>query len=138
MMTAKGGRSMIDATIQRLFEQAIDSIKLQILLLFHENPQLEATAAQLAQRIFRDIWSTHEALRELADDGVLGLVPSRELPCYRYRPAAEYGDGIRRLVRSYDEPLERDRLLRALRQVARDAAYRRAVCGAPTFEAAVF
>jgi len=130
---------MIDATIQRLFEQAIDSpIKLQILLLFHENPQLEATATQFAQRIFRDMWSTNEALRELADDGVLVLVSGREHHCYRYRPAAEYADGIRRLVWSYDEPLERDRLLRALRQVARDADYRRAVGGAPGYEAAVF
>jgi hypothetical protein len=139
MTTLKGEWSMIDPTIQRLFEQAIDSpVKLQLLLLFHESPRLEATATQIAQRTYRDIWSTREALRELAGDGVLAEAPGRDEPSYRYRPTRECVEGIRRLMRSYDEPLERDRLLRALRHIASDAAYRRAVRGGFGSEAVSF
>jgi hypothetical protein len=127
---------MIDPTILRLLEQAIDSpVKLQLLLLFHENPRLEATAAQLAQRTYRDIWSTHEALRELAEDGVLLTAHGRDEPCYRYRPATERVDAIRRLIQSYNEPLERDKLQRTLRQIASDAPYRRAIRGGLAYEA---
>lgn len=127
---------MIDPTIVRLLEQAVDSpIKLQLLLLFHENPRLEATAAQIAQRTYRDIWSTCEALRELAEDGVLYAVPGRDEPLYRYRPALDSLEAIRRLMHSYNEPLERDRLLHVLRQIASDAPYRRAIRGGQDYEA---
>ncbi|HWQ13272.1 MAG TPA: hypothetical protein VNL77_10750 [Roseiflexaceae bacterium] len=130
---------MIDPTILGLLEQAVDSpVKLQFLLLFHENPYLEATAAQIAQRTYRDIWSTSEALRELAEDGVLLAVHGREEPCYRYRPAPERLDAIRRLIQSYNEPLERDTLHRALRQIASDAPYRRAMRGGLAYEAIAF
>lgn len=126
---------MIDPTILRLLEQAVDTpIKLQLLLLFHENPRLAATAPQIGQRIFRDIWSTREALRELAADGVLLAVLGRDEPVYHYRPAPERLDGIRRLMQSFNEPLERDTLQRMLRQLASDAPCRRAEQHGATFE----
>src|SRR6266508_4876055 len=54
--TSKGEPSMVDSTIQRLLEKAIDSpIKLQICLLFDENQRLMGSAAELANRIYRDI-----------------------------------------------------------------------------------
>jgi hypothetical protein len=126
---------MIDSTILSLLEQAVDTpIKLQLLLLFHESPSLEGTATQIGQRIYRDIWSTREALRELAEDGVLLAAPGREEPVYRYRPAPERLDAIRRLMDSYDEPLERDALQRTLRQLASDAPCRRALRHGFAFE----
>jgi hypothetical protein len=125
---------MIDPTIQRLLEQAIDSsIKLQLLLMYYENSRFEGTALQVAERTFRDIWSAREALRELAEDGILAASGSGE-PVYRYRPAAEFREPIFRLVQSYNEPLERDQIQRALREIASYAPYRRASQGALSFD----
>ena len=116
---------MIDPMVHRLLEQAIDSpIKLQLFLLYYENPRFEGTASQIANRIYRDIWSTREALRELAEDGLLIACGSESV--YRYRPRAEYREPILRLVQSYNEPLERDHVQRALREIASYAPYRRA------------
>ena len=126
---------MVDSAIQRLLEQAIDSpIKLQLCLLFDENPRMEGSAAQLANRIYRDIWSTRTALRELAEDGILCLSSLVGEPIYRYRPRTEYVDAIFRLAQSYNEPIERDAIQRALREVASYATYRRASSGSSAYE----
>ena len=127
---------MVDSAIQRLLEQAIDSpIKLQLCLLFYENRRLEGNASQFANRIYRDIWSTREALRELADDGILSVTILAGEPIYRYRPRPEYVDAIFRLAQSYNEPIERDTIQRALREIASYAPYRRAAhSGGPAFE----
>ena len=119
---------MIDPTVQHLLEQAIDSpIKLQLLLLYYENPRLEGTAFQIAERTYRDIWSTGEALHELAEDGILSVAGGESV--YRYRPRPECKEPIFRLVQCYNEPLERDQLQRAIREIARYAPYRRASQG---------
>jgi hypothetical protein len=126
---------MIDSTVQRLLEQAIDSpIKLQLLLMFYENPRMEGTASQIAERIYRDIWSTREALRELAEDGILNTANVVGEVVYRYRPRADCVEPIFRLAQSYNEPLERDQLQRMLREVASYAPYRRASRGGTMFE----
>jgi hypothetical protein len=118
---------MIDSSIQRLLEQALDSrIKLQLCLLFYENRRLEGTAAQFANRIYCDIWSAREALREMAEDGILNATPLAGEPIYRYRPRQEYVEPIFRLAQAYNEPLERDAIQRALRDIASYATYRRA------------
>ena len=127
---------MIDPVIRRLLEQVIDSpIKLQLVLLFHEHRMLSATPAQLAERVYRDIWSTREALRELAEDGVLTVATMRDEPVYRYRPASEWVEPIERLLHCYNEPLARDGLQRTLREIAGNAPYRRALRGGVSFEA---
>jgi len=126
---------MVDSTIQRLLEKAIDSpIKLQICLLFDENQRMMGSAAELANRIYRDIWSTREALRELAEDGVLCVSDIAGEHIYTYRPRAEYVDAIFRLSQSYNEPIERDAVQRALREVASYARYRRSTLGGAAFE----
>ena len=126
---------MVDSAIQRLLEKVIDSpIKLQLCLLFDENQRMEGSAAELANRIYRDIWSTREALRELAEDGVLCVNDIASELIYRYRPRAEYVDAIFRLAQSYNEPIERDAIQRALREVASYARYRRATLGGTAFE----
>lgn len=117
---------MIDPMIQRLLEQTIDSpIKLQLLLMYYDNPRMEGSASQIAQRTYRDIWSIHEALRELVEDGILSASSASE-PVYRYRPRPEHVEPIFRLVQNYNEPLERDQIQRILREVASYAPYRRA------------
>jgi hypothetical protein len=126
---------MVDSTIQRLLEKAIDSpIKLQLCLLFDENQRMVGSAAELANRIYRDIWSTREALRELAEDGVLCVSDIAGEQIYTYRPRAEYVDAIFRLSQSYNEPIERDAIQRALREVASYARYRRSSLGGAAFE----
>lgn len=117
---------MIDPSLQQFLEQAIDSpIKLQLLLIYHENPRLEATSSQIANRIYRDIWSTREALRQLCEDGILSLCNDTEEPRYRYSPRPEFEERIKRLVQCYNEPLERDAVQSLLREVADNALYRR-------------
>lgn len=117
---------MIDTPVQRLIEHAIDSpLKLQLLLLFAENRHLEGTEFQIAQRTFRDIWSTRAALGELADDGILARTHVGE-PVYHYRPRPDLLDAIMRLYQSYNEPLERDAIQQCVRDTAIFAVHRRA------------
>src|SRR5262245_6023487 len=133
--TSKGEPLMVDTAIQRLLETAIDSpIKLHLCLLFDENPRMEGSATELANRIYRDIWSTREALRQLAEDGVLSVSGHTGEPIYRYRPRAEYVDAIFRLAQSYNEPIERDAIQRALREIASYAVYRRTSAVGTAFE----
>jgi hypothetical protein len=118
-------RSTIDPLIQRLIEQTITSpIKLHLVLLFHENPHMVGSARQITQRIFRDIWSTQDALRELAADGILVAGGSAGEPVYSYRPRSEHRMPIARLVKRFDDPFARDEIHALLRERARDAVYR--------------
>ncbi len=117
---------MIDKVVQGLNERAIDSpLKLQLLLLYCEHRRFEGTPIEIAQRIYRDIWSTAEALRELADDGILVCATKNGEPTYRYNPHADLNDSIARLCQMYNEPIERDSLQRLVRDVATYAPYRR-------------
>jgi hypothetical protein len=119
-------RSTLDPLIQRLIEQAITSpIKLHLVLLFHENPRMAGSARQITQRIFRDIWSTQDALRELAADGVLIVGDRAGEPVYSYRPRPEHRVPIARLFERFDDPFARDQIHALLRELARDAVYRR-------------
>lgn len=119
---------MIDPTVQHLLEQAIDTTtKLQLLLIFYEHPRLEATPGKMAERCCRDIWSVMQALHELAEDGILHVgngMGTGEL-YYGYAPRREYLEPIRRLMRGYDDPLERDKIQRAIRDLSSYAPFRR-------------
>jgi DNA-binding MarR family transcriptional regulator len=119
--------SMIDPMIQRLLEKAIDTpVKLHLLLIFHENVRMEATASAVADRVCRDIWSVSQALDELVEDGVMGrsVSPAGDLR-YRYAPHPENHEPIKRLIAGYDDPIERDLLQRLIRDLSTYAAYRR-------------
>ncbi|MBC8076029.1 MAG: hypothetical protein H7Y32_08145 [Chloroflexales bacterium] len=114
----------MDATIQKLLEQVIDSpCKLHLLLIFAENPRLDATPRQIADRACRDIWSVTQALLELAEDGVL-CVTGDDVH-YHYLPRPERLDALRRLISSYDDPIERDRIQSSLRDLASFATFNR-------------
>ncbi len=125
---AEAERSTIDPLIQRLLVQAINSpIKLHLVLLFHDNPRLAGSASQMNQRIYRDIWSTRDALRELADDGILSVRGSSDEPVYSYRPHTEHCTPIERLVDRFDDPIARDQIQAWVRELARDTLYRRSL-----------
>jgi hypothetical protein len=119
---------MVDPMVQQLLEQAIDTpVKLHLLLIFHENPRTEATAQAIANRVCRDIWSVTEALHELAEDGVMIVAATAHgEPVYRYAPLVALHEPIRRLLSGYDDPLERDKLQRSIRDLSAYASYRRA------------
>ena len=119
---------MVDPVVQQLLEETIDSpVKLQLLLMFAENPRLEATPRAIADRVCRDIWSVAQALHELAEDGVMvRAATANGDPVYRYGPIAHYLEPIKRLIAGYNDPLERDLLQRSIRDVASYAPYRRA------------
>lgn len=118
---------MVDPVVQQLLEQAIDTpVKLHLLLIFNENPRLEATPRAIAERVCRDIWSVSQALHELADDGImLRATTASGDPIYRYAPMSEHIESISRLICGYDDPLERDKLQRSIRDLAAYAPYRR-------------
>lgn len=118
---------MIDPALHELIEQTIDSpIKLQLVLLFHENPMMQLNVKQASHRIYRDIWSTGDALRELQEDGILAFVLGDQA-CYRYAPLPHLTERINQLVRGFNEPIERDLLQRTVRDIAEDARYRRTI-----------
>ena len=126
--TEEAERSTIEPLIQRLLAQAINSpIKLHLVLLFHDNPHLEGCARQINQRIYRDIWSTQEALRELADDGILRVSGGTDEPVYSYRPRTEHRVPITRLVERFNDPFARDEIHARLRELTTDRLYRRSL-----------
>lgn len=126
---------MVDLAIQHLLEQAIDSpLKLQLVLMFCDHPRLEATSAQVAERAYRDIWSTREALHELSQDGILHNVSMDGEPVYCFHPRPEYVEIIKRLYRAYNEPMERDDLQRLVREVGSVASFRRTPLNMPIIE----
>ena len=126
--TEEAERSTIEPLVQRLLVQAINSpIKLHLVLLFHDNPHLEGSARQINQRLYRDIWSTQEALRELADDGVLCASGSADEPVYGYRPCTEHRVPIARLAERFNDPFARDQIHARLRELAKDTLYRRSL-----------
>ncbi|MFQ3631489.1 hypothetical protein [Roseiflexus sp.] len=130
---------MIDQSVRSLLEGVIDTpLKLQLVLMFAEHQNLCATAAQVADRIYRDIWSTREALRELAESGVLSEASTKNGPAYAFCPSHELAEPIRRLLQCYNEPLERDLIHRTLREIVGDASYRRAVRMGIAFESLSF
>lgn len=115
---------MVDPTVRHLLEQTIDSpLKLQLLLMFLDHPNTEGTARQIAGRIFRDMWSTREALEALAEDGILVTATAVGGDVqYRYHPLPRFHEPIVRLSRLYNEPLERDHIQRMVRDAARNTA----------------
>ena len=95
-------------------------------------PPAEAGDGGPASRTLRR--ASSEGGGELAEDGVLCVSNHNGEPIYRYRPRPEYIDAIFRLTQSYNEPIERDAIQRALREVASYATYRRAMTGGTAFE----
>jgi hypothetical protein len=119
---------MIDPIVLRLIESVIESpVKLHLLVMFHENQRLAATASAVADRICRDIWSVSDALAELADAGVMvQAATAHGEAVYRYGPTPELRQPLERLMRHYDDPMERDLIQRAIREQADLALFRRA------------
>ncbi|GAB4188481.1 MAG: hypothetical protein OHK0022_00390 [Roseiflexaceae bacterium] len=115
---------MVDPTVRHLLEQTIDSpLKLQLLLMFLDHPNTEGSARQIAGRIFRDMWSTREALEALAEQGILTAAAAVGGEAqYGYQPLPRYHEPIARLLRLYNEPLERDHIQRIVRDTARNTA----------------
>ncbi|MBO9311418.1 MAG: hypothetical protein J7465_04160 [Chloroflexus sp.] len=118
---------MIDPLVQRLLEHVLDTpTKLHLLLMFHEHPRAELTASAIAERLFRDIWSVQQALEDLTAAGFLSVANvAAGQPFYRYTPPPEWHEAIRRLVRSYNDPIERDLIQRTIRDLSVFASFRR-------------
>ncbi|RRR71199.1 MAG: hypothetical protein EI684_11950 [Candidatus Viridilinea halotolerans] len=120
---------MVDPLVQELLEGSVDTpVKLQLLLMFSENPRMEATPSAIADRVCRDIWSVNQALYELADDGImLQAAALNGEPIYRYEPNIDHHEAIARLVTCYDDPFTREALHAALRNISRSAIPFRAI-----------
>jgi hypothetical protein len=112
---------MVDPLVQRLLEQAVDTpVKLQLLLMFYENPRMEATPHMIAERVFRDIWSVAQGLHELAANGIiLQAAVANGDPIYRYNPSNDYRESIASLITGYDDPFVRDVLHHTIRNLPR-------------------
>jgi hypothetical protein len=125
---------MIDRQVHQLLVQAVDTpTKLQLLLMFHEH-SLEVTPPQMAERLYRDIWSVSQALYELAEDGILELSQAAGgEPTFYYHPRPEYIEAIQHLVQGYNDPLERGKLRRSVKELAHHAAFRRSTASEPLY-----
>ena len=114
----------IDPAIQELLITAINSpLKLHLVLLFHANPRLRGNARQISARIFRDIWSTQAALRELAHSGILDVNDTTGEPVYSYRLNTAYHLLIVCLAERFDDPFMRDRMHAQLRAMTGPCYY---------------
>lgn len=119
---------MIESTLQHLIEHVIDSpVKLHIMWIFHEQSRLEATPQQMAERTCRDIWSVSDALDELAEDGALVRLSHADGGIrFQYAPDSALIEPLNKLFHSYDDPMARDLIQRAIRASAEYAPFRRA------------
>jgi hypothetical protein len=117
---------MADLNVQNFLEQVINTqTKLHILLIFHENPRMQADLTSVAQRCCRDIWSIGQALQELSKDGLLVICQHvGGEPEYKYMPNDEYIEPIEALMHIYDDPVERQTLLSAIGELSEYAALR--------------
>ncbi len=117
---------MVDLKVHVLLEQAIDSrVKLQLLLMFHENAHMHVTAKVLADWCCRDIWSVQQALQEMAEDGI--LVADKSVggnTSYHYCPEQNYVEPIQELIRSYDDPLQRETIFRSIQDLTEFSSLR--------------
>ncbi len=117
---------MIDSQVQRLITQAVDTpTKLHLLLIFHEHSLQELTAAEMAERICRDIWSVSQSLSELAEDGILSVHQAMNDAVYSYHPRQEYIEPIHCLVEHFEDPLQRDDVRRLIQELGSYASFRR-------------
>ena len=116
---------MISPPLQGLLEAAIDTpTKLHCVLLFAQRTVSRGTAAQIGSRLARDIWSTRQALEELALSGLFTLLAGDSEPLYEYRPRPEYQEALSLLLQTYNDPLSRDTLHQSVNELARYAPYR--------------
>ncbi|HEY1016650.1 MAG TPA: hypothetical protein VGE07_28320 [Herpetosiphonaceae bacterium] len=116
---------MISPRVQLLLEAAIDTpAKLHCVMLFAQRTVSRGTSPQIASRLMRDIWTTRQALEELALAGLLSVTHGDGDPLYEYRPRADYLDALRLLVQTYEDPMSRDMLHQSVNELARYAPYR--------------
>jgi DNA-binding transcriptional regulator YhcF (GntR family) len=112
---------MLDPQVTHLLETAVDtSCKLAIVLRYADQPSLCATPNELAARICRDPWSVQQALRELADDGVVQTREGR----FVCATDAELRACLQSLRALYNDPLQRGELHLLIRELERYAPYR--------------
>lgn len=111
---------MLDPRVQALLETAItSSCKLAIAVLFAERPTLSLTAAEIAERVYRDRWSVEHALADLVRAGVLEERDGR----YACAAHGEVRQALRLLQECFADPLLRMELLQLLREIERYAPY---------------
>lgn len=112
---------MLDPQVTQLLETAVNtSCKLAIVLRYADQPSLCATPNEIAARICRDPWSVQQALRELAEDGVITPRDGR----FACAPSTELRSQLAALQSLYADPLQRDELHLLIRDLERYAPYR--------------
>jgi DNA-binding GntR family transcriptional regulator len=77
----------------------------------------------MVERSCRDIWSVSQALRELAEAGILRVAQSPNEAIYDYQPHPEYLESIQRLMLSYDDPIKRATVRRSIDELASRAYF---------------
>lgn len=119
---------MLDTRVQYLLRSVIDSpVKLHTLLTLHSQMQERFSAEQLSERLCRDVWGVSQALREMAEDGLLEVQNDASgSPVYRFQPRPEYIVPINDLINSYDDPIARSMMHHTLREMSGYTAARRA------------
>lgn len=116
---------MMSPSVHLLLERVIDTpLKLHCVILFAQRSIMRGTASQIAARLSRDIWSTKQALEELAEAGMLLPLPGDREAVYEYQPRQYFEEVLALLVEVYNDPLRRAELHDCVRELARYAPYR--------------
>ena len=98
----------------------IDSrLKLQLLLLFHQQPHLCGDAQSVTNWLHENPWAVSEALDALVDAKFLDRIERQGCTLYRLEPSIGNRMRLNRLALCYDDPFRRDKIY-ALVRIADD------------------
>jgi hypothetical protein len=83
-------------------------LKLQVVLLFCRNPSWSGASERVSEWLRESPWAVEEALEALFVTGLLERGMQQNLTEYRLNPSSEHWPWLARLVRCFEDPLQRD------------------------------
>ncbi len=112
----------MEEDVDRLLEECIDSkVKLDLVLFFHDHPEIIDSAEAIAAWVARDVKAVEPALRLLSKAGLLDRfeLGSGRYVLYAYAKSTRIRDTVARLSRIYHEDeTERGVIVRRLMGLA--------------------
>lgn len=98
----------IDAFIRHI---ANSLLKIEIILLFHENPNLIDSAGGVASRLRRDRKEVLLAMKSFQERGILSNISRWGRAVYNYNPSPEVKKIIDLFVRQWTDPYKHPRIM---------------------------
>jgi hypothetical protein len=99
-------------------------LKLQLVLLFCRNPSWSGAPERVSEWLHESPWAVEEALEALFAAGLLERRAPQNVTEFRLNPSSEHWLWLDRLVRCFEDPLERDSVYQAVRNADRERQFR--------------